>query len=289
MPEHPPTSLQLQPGNAPPLLNPHPRVSVVPIFDDHQCVIVDDFMLEPTELIEYAARNHAHFRDDPRNYYPGPELPLGGAIAERLRDAFLQYARVPLKARRVNRMMCRLSLVTRGPDDVVPAQRLPHRDVDGLPDGEGAAAMVLYLFEDVHFGGTSFFKPTVPIDEVTALLADLRRRELAVEAPPAEIPATYAIASSRYFDKVLTVAPRFNRAHFLQRPAVSLRRSARAGTDGERSTHGSAHRQRVLWCADGNQLNEPAMSTRIGQRPGSIMHWASVNYHCRQPVRGFGW
>lgn len=195
------------------LLNPRPRVTMVPIFDDHQCVIVDNFMVDPIELINYATTNQAHFKEDPRNAYPGPELPLGGAIADRLRDAFLQYARVPLQARRVNKMMCRLSLVTRGPDEVVPAQRLPHRDVDGLPDGEGAAAMVLYLFEDERFGGTSFFKPTVPIAEITTLLAELRRRELAGEPPPSDIPSTYA-GSSPYFEKVLTVAPRYNRAIF---------------------------------------------------------------------------
>lgn len=197
-----------------PLLNPRPRVSVVPIFDGHQCVIVDDFLLDPTELIDHAASQHAQFKDDPRNAYPGPELPLGGAIGARLRDAFLQHARSPLKARRVERMMSRLSLVTRRPDEVVPAQRLPHRDVDGLPNGEGAAAMVLYLFHDERLGGTSFFKPTVPVDEIMALLAELRRRELAGEAAPADIPATFAIASNSYFDKVLTVAPRYNRAIF---------------------------------------------------------------------------
>lgn len=213
MPEHSATLPQRAPVDVQPLLNPHPRVTVVPIFDDHQCVIVDDFMLDPSELIDYAARNHVHFKDDPRNYYPGPELPLGGAIGDRLRDAFVQYARVPLKARRVHRMMSRLSLVTRRPDEVVAAQRLPHRDVDGLPDGEGAAAMVLYLFNDERFGGTSFFKPAVPIDEITALLAELRRRELAGEPSPSDIPLTYA-GSSSYFEKMLTVAPRYNRAIF---------------------------------------------------------------------------
>jgi hypothetical protein len=214
MPELFVTPPQRPPGDDLPLLNPRPRVSVVPIFDGHQCVIVDDFLLDPTELIDYAASSHAQFKDDARNYYPGPELPLGGVIGLRLRDAFLQHARGPLKARRVERMMSRMSLVTRRPEDVVPAQRLPHRDVDGLPDGEGAAAMVLYLFQDERLGGTSFFKPTVPIDEITALLAELRRREVAGAAPPADIPPTFAIASNRYFEKVLTVAPRYNRAIF---------------------------------------------------------------------------
>ena len=106
-----------------PLLNPQPRVSVVPIFDDHRCVVVDDFMLEPGELVDFAARNHAQFRDLAGNYYPGPELPLGGELAARIQDSFLQHARTPLGARRILDMKSRLSLVTRRPGELLPGQR----------------------------------------------------------------------------------------------------------------------------------------------------------------------
>jgi hypothetical protein len=198
----------------PPLLNPHPRVSVVPIFDDHQCVIIDDFMVEPEALVGFAANNHAHFRDVAGNYYPGPELQISGTFAARIQDSFLQHARAPLKARRILDVKSRLSLVTRRPEDLLPGQRLPHRDFTGLPAGQGAGAMVLYLFKDERFGGTSFFKPKVPEHEITALLDDLKRREQtgAVAAP--DVPPTFAIASSPCFDKVLTVEPRYNRAIF---------------------------------------------------------------------------
>jgi hypothetical protein len=195
------------------LLNPQPRVSAVPIFDDHRCVIIDDFMLEPEELVDYAANNHMHFRDLAGNYYPGPELPIGGTFAARVQDSFLQHARTPLGARRILDMKSRLSLVTRRPQDLLPGQRLPHRDFSGLPAGVGVGAMVLYLFRDERFGGTSFFKPKVPEHEITALEHDLRRREQAGAAMP-DVPPTFAIASSRWFEKVLTVEPRYNRAIF---------------------------------------------------------------------------
>jgi hypothetical protein len=197
-----------------PLLNPQPRISVVPIFDGHQCVIIDDFMLEPEALVGYAANNHAHFRDVAGNYYPGPELPLAGTFAARVQDAFLQHVRTPLKARRILDMKSRLSLVTRRPEDLLPGQRLPHRDFTGLPAGVGVGAMVLYLFQDERFGGTSFFRPKVREQEITALLDDLRRREQAGETSAPDVPPTFAIASSRYFEKVLTVEPRYNRAIF---------------------------------------------------------------------------
>jgi len=141
-----------------PLLNPKPRVSAVPIFDEHACIIVDDFVLEPEELVDYAANNHMNFQDLAGNDYPGPELPLGGTFAARVQDSFLQHARTPPGARRILDMKSRLSLVTRRPEDLLPGQRLPHRDFTGLPAGVGVGAMVLYLFRDERFGGTSFEK-----------------------------------------------------------------------------------------------------------------------------------
>jgi hypothetical protein len=197
-----------------PLLNPRPQVTTVPIFDDHHCIVIDDFMLEPDVLVDYAAQNHAHFRDVAGNSYPGPELYLSGTFAARVQDSFLQHARTPLGARRVINMMSRLSLVTRRPDELVPGQRLPHRDYTGLPAGEGVGAMVLYLFKDERLGGTSFFKPKVPEHEITALIDDLKRRERAGDVAAPDIPPTFAIASSRYFEKVLTIEPRYNRAIF---------------------------------------------------------------------------
>ena len=201
-------------GNPLPLLNPYPQVSIVPVFDGHQCVVIDDFMLEPGELVDFAARNHAAFAKGPGNYYPGPELPLGGAMAARIQDSFLLHARVPLKVRRVASMLSRLSLATQHPNQVLPGQRLPHRDTAGLPAGQEMAAMVLYLFKDERLGGTSFFRPRVPLAEITALLHELRRQERAGEVTTADVPSTFAIGSTRHFEKVLTIPPRYNRAIF---------------------------------------------------------------------------
>jgi hypothetical protein len=46
-----------------PLLNPRPRVNVVPIFDGRRRVVVADFMLEAEALVGHAANNRAHFRN----------------------------------------------------------------------------------------------------------------------------------------------------------------------------------------------------------------------------------
>lgn len=205
----PPTPATLRP-----MVNPRPIVNVVPIFDGHQCVVVDNFLAEPEIMVEYAALEHRHFVDSADNYYPGPELPLTGRIVASMQEAFLLHARTPLKARRVLSINSRLSLVTRRPEQLLPGQRMPHRDSYDLDDMEGVGAMVLYLFKDERLGGTSFFKPKVSPPEIDALLRELKRKELAGESPVPTAAPTFAIASDDHFEKVLTVEPKFNRAIF---------------------------------------------------------------------------
>ena len=197
-----------------PMVNPRPLVTVVPLFDGHQCVIVDNFMAEPETMVEYAALQRDAFRDSAGNYYPGPELPLSGRFVASVQEAFLLHARTPLKARRVLAINSRLSLVTRRPEQLLAGQRMPHRDSYGLADMQGVGAMVLYLFKDDRLGGTSFFKPKVPVQEIEAMVGRMKRMDEAGESAPPSAPASYAIASDEHFEKVLTIAPKFNRAIF---------------------------------------------------------------------------
>ena len=197
-----------------PMVNPRPVVTVVPLFDGHQCVIVDNFMTEPETMVEYAALQRSEFVDSAGNYYPGPELTLTGRFVASVQEAFLLHARAPLRARRVLGITSRLSLVTRRPEQLLQGQRIPHRDSYNLDDMEGVGAMVLYLFKDERLGGTNFFKPKVPLPEIDAMLRELKRKDMAGESRVPTAPATFAIASDEHFEKVLTVAPKFNRAIF---------------------------------------------------------------------------
>lgn len=205
----PSTSVTLRP-----MVNPRPVVKVAPIFDGHRCVIVDNFLAEPETMVEYAVFQRGEFLESAGSYYPGPELPLTGRFVSSVQEAFLLHARTPLNARRVLGIASRLSLVTRRPEQLLPGQRMPHRDSYDLDELEGVGAMVLYLFKDERLGGTSFFKPKVSPAEITALLRELRRMELAGESPVLNAPPTFAIASDEHFEKVLTVEPKFNRAIF---------------------------------------------------------------------------
>lgn len=205
---------RLAPPALRPMVNPRPIVNVLPIFDGHQCVIVDNFLAEPETMVEYAVFQREQFRDTANNYFPGPELPLTGRFVSSVQEAYLLYARSAQKARRVLDTTCRLSLVTRRPDQLLPGQRMPHRDSYDLTGMAGAAAMVLYLFKDERLGGTSFFKPKVAPQEIAAMVGEMKRMEQAGESPLLTAPPTYAISSDDYFQKVLTVAPKFNRAIF---------------------------------------------------------------------------
>lgn len=211
-------SLSAAPSPAPatlrPMINPYPVVTVVPLFDGHQCVIVDNFMTEPETMVEYAALHRRQFSESPGNYYPGPEMPLTGRFVTGVQEAFLLHARTPLKARRVLSVTSRLSLVTRRPEQLLPGQRMPHRDSYGLDAMQGVGAMVLYLFKDERLGGTSFFKPKVPLPEIDAMLHELKRADSAGQSPAPTAPPTFAISSDEHFQKVQTIEPRFNRAIF---------------------------------------------------------------------------
>ncbi len=195
-------------------VNPHPRVHVVPIHGDNVCVVVDDFLAEPEAMVAYAAAQRSRFADATGNYFPGPELPLDNVSLHNLTQAYLEYARTPLKARRVHEIIGRLSLVTRRPEQLSPGQRMPHRDAFNLALDIGRSAMVLYLFHDARLGGTSFFRATRSEDEISAVLREARLMDTANVTRLLDSKATYATASTKYFEKTLTVEPQWNRAIF---------------------------------------------------------------------------
>ena len=80
--------------------------------------------------------------------------------------------------------------------------------------GEGMAAMVLYLFRDPELGGTSFYKPRRPPEELAALYA--KARTLSGEAFGQLLGRQpgYLSSSNDYFEQIGTVPAAYNRAIF---------------------------------------------------------------------------
>ena len=196
------------------MFNPHPRVQVVPITSRHACYVIDDALLEPERWVEHAVAQRGVFDDSPRNAFPGPELGLAPPAVERFADYFAMHARSGLGGRRTLAAAARLSLTARAPAELRPWQWFCHVDRMGVPPEQVVAASVLYLFDNPALGGTAFYMPKRPPDEITRLLEASRSLE------PEDFSAEYGIApgymggSNAWFERVLSVPARWNRLIF---------------------------------------------------------------------------
>lgn len=192
------------------MFNPDPRIQALEATPRHHCYVIDDALREPRRWIEHAAANGAAFSDSPHNAFPGPELRLPDEVTAGLEAFFARHLRGRLGGRRTQRAYSRMSLVARDPAQLRPTQSIPHVDRMDVEPGQVIAASVLYLFEDPALGGTSFYRPRRPRDEIVPLLRD------AAALDAAAFQARYGIApgypdDSAWFGKVLTVPARFNR------------------------------------------------------------------------------
>jgi hypothetical protein len=201
------------------LFNPHARVSQVAIPGHCPCVVIDNFLLEPEKMVAFAQARSASFANEGGNFFPGPEIALPDGFSALLADFFTQHVRRVLDGRRTLDVTSRLSMVTRPPALLAPAQRLCHRDImvgrrRVNPPAEGIGACVAYLFQDSALGGTSFYAPKQGPEETAALLA--QALSLPGEAFDAVIgaPPAYLGASNAFFEQVCTIPAAFNRAIF---------------------------------------------------------------------------
>lgn len=196
------------------MFNPRAKISVVPLYGEEKLVIVDDLLLEPHKMVELASRSRAEFTDADHNYFPGPELNLSPQMTQAFDQFVVQHVRKPLGARRSNMLATRLALATLQPPQLQNLQRVCHFDTVPQPNREGTGAMVLYLFNDARLGGTGFFRQKCSEAEFThmVLQSGVMDRQAFTELTGAG--EGYAVASDRYFEKVYTAEPAFNRAIF---------------------------------------------------------------------------
>lgn len=43
------------------MFNPRPDVQVLPLFDGHECLVIDNALQDPQRWVEQACRQHAQF------------------------------------------------------------------------------------------------------------------------------------------------------------------------------------------------------------------------------------
>lgn len=195
----------------PPVFNPRPRIDAFAITPHHTAWVIDDALLEPERLVHFACVQRGRFANAPHNAYPGPELRAPEGVVQALERWFSLHLRNRCGLRRVQRATAKLALTTTPPHALQPRQSICHIDRLETQPGQRIAASVLYLFDEPALGGTSFYMPRRPLDEIAALLRD------SASMTPEQFEATHGVApgymvdSNSWFGRVATVPARFNR------------------------------------------------------------------------------
>ena len=177
--------------------------------------MIDEFLLNPGEVVAYAASREPAFQVQERAY-PGKVLPLGGEqVFELHRFVRTRLSRAFSFLRGDVRNQTRLSLTTLQPEEFTWIQRLPHSD-PRLGEGRENYAALVYLFDNPALGGTGFYRWKNPEfwPEITARQIDdpegdldlLRERFAMFREPP-----RYPCESNDAVDLLATVPARFNR------------------------------------------------------------------------------
>ena len=196
------------------MFNPRPVVRALPIDAQRTVYVVDDALLEPERWVDYAVDHKAGFRVTGHNAFPGPELRMPDGMSAHLDLFFAQHVRSRLGARRTLRMYSRLSLVTQTPSALEPRQWICHRDRFDVPPEECVGASVLYLFRDEGLGGTNFFRPRRTAFETDVLVHESGTLPRDAFARKYGLASGYMNDSNAWFERVLSVPPRWNRAIF---------------------------------------------------------------------------
>jgi len=193
------------------VFNPSATVRVVPFDARHFCLVVDDALIDPAGLVQFAAERRGEFSAVDFSYYPGIYWMAPAALTAQLAELFRSHARRYFDARRCIETICRYSIVTLPPQELRPIQWLCHRDDVGLDAALSMQASVLYLFDDPALGGTGFFVPTRGADETGALFADAKTSSASAFAAKYGLAPGYAQQSDAWFRRIGGIAAKWNR------------------------------------------------------------------------------
>lgn len=200
-------------------LNPQLDIQQEPISEGNDCVVVDNFLRDPHDLVDYASRHADRLQMRPRGSYPGQQFRLDSNV---LADVF-RFIRRNMPGRFSffrgdMEMWALMGLATVQPDELCGFQMLCHVDTNLRPERTIFAGLV-YLFDDQDLGGTGFYRWIDP---------DLKQRATALEDenpgagleflrerfPTLATPAAYLTGSNEVVENLCTIPPRFNRFIF---------------------------------------------------------------------------
>jgi Family of unknown function (DUF6445) len=188
------------------------------ISEDQHCVIVDDFLRDPHELVEFAAHHAGEF-SIAESSYPGQLFRVDG---DAMIDIYLfirskMTKHFPFLRGGMN-LWTFLSMVTLQADELSNLQRHCHTDPCLSPDRTAYAALV-YLFEDEDLGGTGFYRwrELELLKKAEAVEREDPDRGLAFlqeHFPTYRRPACYMTGSNEIAELLCTIPARFNRLVF---------------------------------------------------------------------------
>lgn len=195
--------------------NPKPRIDRVELIAGQACLVIDEALLEPERLVAFAVSQQSQFRAGTFNaYYPGILLPTPGEITAALHGFFIEHIRERFHARRMLRMHSRLALTTLPAAELRPYQCICHSDNVELPAEHSIQASVLYLFRNPDLGGTGFYEPRRPREEIRQLYRDAGQLTAADFSARYGIAPGYQCTSNDYFHRVGGVDAKWNRLIF---------------------------------------------------------------------------
>ncbi|HEY4080258.1 MAG TPA: DUF6445 family protein [Burkholderiaceae bacterium] len=192
-----------------PLFNPSPKIQQIPLIAGHSCWVIDNVLLAPERMLAWAqGQSYAPLRGIP---YPGVCADLPAAVTAGLSAFIDTHLRARLGADRIVDAAARVSLVTTPPAQLAPCQWICHRDRISDSRSIMLAASVLYLFHDASLGGTSFYKPRLPDEQMAQLIIDSMRLDAPTFTQRYGIEPGYMVGTNRYFEQIASVPAAWNR------------------------------------------------------------------------------
>lgn len=199
-------------------LNPDPDIRQHKIDDDHFCVIVDDFLLDPQALIDFAEENADRFFT-PEIGYPGLLLNLAPSVLHDFHRFVLRRMGSLFSFLRSRATLgTGLSMTTLQPEQLSTFQRLCHIDPRSEMGRRQYAALV-YLYDNEKLGGTAFYrwKNQKVVEQALELEYQDPAAALQFLAEHSEVfrrPPEYLTESNELAELLDVVPARFNRLVF---------------------------------------------------------------------------
>jgi len=199
-------------------INADAEIRVEAISADHSCVVIDDFLKRPKDIVRFAEENAAAF-SIPENSYPGLLFDVDeDAMSDIIRFVRSTMSRQFSFLKGGMATSSYLSMATMQPEQLSNLQRVCHTDPRERPDRRNYSGLV-YLFDNEKLGGTGFYrwKEQQLIEQATALeledpqraLEFLREHFATYRQPPQFMTKSNEIAELLY-----DAPARFNRFVF---------------------------------------------------------------------------